>query len=314
MWNPFRSTPRYEVVRLSENIAEVPALDLMGPFATSPDGRFTLVWSDADPSGRRGGYRESGHGRYALIEGLALRAQGTMERPNDGHVARNGTFVLTDWMFGDALRSEFHVISSNGEPLLRERFTANGFSSGIAPDGSRVAYQLCNSDTPDGGMLVVFDVRTRVRLAAFTPRAGWGQEYIFAPDRIGVVNGEQGTFWYDFDGVLLNPEAWVQHRDDSPNGFRMLEHAQASLESAPRPLSEADAKSILETAAAAGEQLERWPRYAAKAERLRGEVAEERGDASAAIQHFQRALQLDPRCGVKKRLAALQLRPQSIGK
>ncbi len=305
MKRAFSSGPA--IRRISDGIAEVPSLNLMGEFATSPGGRFTLVWSDSDPSGMRGGSRESGRGRYALLDGDQVVAQGSMERPNDGHVNDAGTFVLTDWGFGDALRSEFAAFDSNGAVLIRERFRANAFSSGLASDASQAACQLCNNDTKDGGMLVIFDLRSRTRVAQFVPETGWAQEYDFdtARGRIGLNYPEYGTFWYSLDGTLINRDAWTAAQLRSGNGFQILEIARQQLQSASRPLSAEAVTSLIGLGTSARARLADYPRDQAKADRFCGEVSEEVGDVAAAITYYERALAIDPRCGVKKRHAAL---------
>ena len=298
----------HDVRRVSEHIAEVPTIDLMGPFDTSPNGRFTLVWSDSDPSGTGGGYRESGRGRYALLDGEKITAHGTLERPNDGHVVDCGRFVLSDWMFGGALRSEFFVFDPNGEIRIHAKFSANVFKSILAPDGSHAACQLCNSDTSDGGTLALFDVTRRTLVAQFVPVTGWAQQYLFdtAAQKLGLVYPELGTFWYRFDGTLLDSDAWAATQIRVGSGFQVLEVARERLRAASRPLSKAAADEIMTLGTTAAERLERWPREQAKAERLCGEVAEEIGDTARAVLHYEKALIFDPKCGVKRRLEGLR--------
>jgi hypothetical protein len=243
-----------------------------------------------------------------LLDGEKITAQGTLERPNDGHVVDCGRFVLSDWMFGQALRSEFFVFGPTGAVLITARFRANAFSSGLAPDGSLAACQLCNSETPDGGRLAIFDVNECVSVAHFVPVTGWAQQYMFdrSARTIGLVYPERGTFWYRYDGTLLDPDAWAATKIRVGSGFQVLEVARERLRDESRPLSKAAADEIMTLATTAAVRLERWPREQAKAERLCGEVAEEIGDTALAILHYAKALTFDPKCGVKRRLEGLR--------
>src|SRR3954467_12765412 len=68
--------------------------DAFYEIATSPSGRYALGWRDATDDGSRGGWRESGLGAYVLNDGPRTILQGNLERPNDGHVADSGRFIL----------------------------------------------------------------------------------------------------------------------------------------------------------------------------------------------------------------------------
>lgn len=75
------------VARYGEHVVGIDSLDLIGQAASSPNGRFTLVWCDGNPEGTMGGHRYSGHGRVLLVDGERLVADVRAERPNDGKVA-----------------------------------------------------------------------------------------------------------------------------------------------------------------------------------------------------------------------------------
>lgn len=62
---------------------EIPSRHHYGEYARSRNGQFLLTWAD-DPT----------RGRYFLLSGNRIFAEGRMSRPNDGKVADNGTFIL----------------------------------------------------------------------------------------------------------------------------------------------------------------------------------------------------------------------------
>ena len=109
-------------------MVRIPARDFFGSFSKSPNGEYLLAWRDADPTGRRGGYRESGKGDFLLIHGGQVAAEGRMERPKQGQVADNGTFILSDWRFGDQLRSTIYAFNKSGKLLIKQDFGANAFT------------------------------------------------------------------------------------------------------------------------------------------------------------------------------------------
>ena len=293
---------------VTADIIEIPSIDLTGRYRRSPNGAYVLAWADFDPSGRVGGYRKSGYGRYVLLHNGVIVASGQLERPNDGHVANNGTFVLSDGLFGDVLGGYFCIFGSDGSQLVRHRFTANLFSSGISDDGTYAVCQLCNSDTDDGGKLVFFDVVARRLLWKIQPETGWAQLYHFdAPKRtLGLAYRDLGTFAYTFEGTFVDQQRWEEAQIRSGTGYAVLAIARERCRVSAKPLSEDDAAHLLHLIAVAAERLSKYPKELAQAERLAGEVYEATGNLGAARERYQTALGLDPRCGVKQRLKALE--------
>src|SRR6266852_5901740 len=89
------------------NTIHIPSRDFVGLCARSPNKRFTLAWVDGGPDGAR-------IGRYLLLDGKTVVAEGKMARPNDGKVADNGTFVLNDWGSLEALSGTFRACAPDG--------------------------------------------------------------------------------------------------------------------------------------------------------------------------------------------------------
>ena len=126
---------------LFSGFLDLPSLKFFGPYCQSPNKRYTLGWRDANDRGTRGGARSSGLGRYILLEGRDLIAEGNMARPNDGKVADNGVFVLNDWGFSSDLSGVFSAYRPDGKNILSRRFRANLYNNGLAPGGSLAVCQ-----------------------------------------------------------------------------------------------------------------------------------------------------------------------------
>ena len=154
--------------------------DFFGPYNMSPNGRYVLVWRDATDDGRRGGARESGFGTYKLFADQVLVAEGKMQRPNDGKVADNGTFILNDWLFSDVkLGGVFYAFRSDGSQILSRQFEANLYNNGLSTDGRRAASQTCTARNDDSSLLTLFDLETAGEIAGFVPQGGWAKSYEF---------------------------------------------------------------------------------------------------------------------------------------
>lgn len=133
---PVAVKAKLEIEDYGHGLARISALDCFGPHTASPNGAFHLLWLDRTPDGSRGGYREEGHGRWSLLDEVgALLASGELERPQDGHVADNGNFILSDWLFGSGLCGRLAGFRCDGHKLFEREFSANLGHSAQSPDG-----------------------------------------------------------------------------------------------------------------------------------------------------------------------------------
>ena len=90
-------------------------MDYFGPCSISPSGEYLITWSDSCKveTGTHGGCRDSGNGQYLLINirSKTIVVKGELQRPNNAHVADNGSFSIEDWHFGRELSGDFFVFS-----------------------------------------------------------------------------------------------------------------------------------------------------------------------------------------------------------
>ena len=162
MWSLFgrgKQNKKLVIKKYNKKFVEIVGIDFFGSFSESSNCRYIVAWSDFDPSSGQGGFREDGFGTYILAENGNVIVIGKAERPNDGKVADNGTFILNDWLFGEGLRGSFLAFDRRGQSILRHNFSANLFNNDISHTGSYAVCQLCNSNTDESGMLAFFDLR-----------------------------------------------------------------------------------------------------------------------------------------------------------
>lgn len=273
----------------------------------SPNGRFILGWLDANPEGNRGGFRESGKGKYVLLEGTRLRARGYMERPNDGKVADNGTFVLNDWLFGSGLNGDFYAFRVDGSPILKRHFNANLLNNGLAPNGSLAVCQTCNSpDKADNSVLAIFDLVEGRELTRVNPEPGWADQYEFPlySKTVGLrLRDPLGTFFYSCSGEFIDRQRWIM--ESLATG--QLNLVKRLMEEAVSTAQTADYRRWLD----AVESGLKHPQYRERSGqalgfRLKGQCLDALGRPIEALEAFDKALKHDPKIGVKRRAEQLR--------
>jgi hypothetical protein len=295
---------------------EIPSRKFYGECVRSSNRCYTLAWRDGSDSGTHGGYRTSGHGRYFLLKGDRIIAEGVMARPNDGKVADNGTFILNDWGFGDGLKGTFCAFNSLGQKLIVRNFKANLFNNGISFDGRFAACQACNAPgSDDNAVLSVFDLTRAAEVGKWVPESGWADFYEFSQD--GVIRlgyRRLGTFRYTWVGEFLDREAWQEAQlanGDYGSALAMAEHLiKTANGKPPSELAERLLKGIdrvIPDIVNADGKTQAW------AMKLRGVCIDAQGNLQEALDCYQKALTLDPKVGVKRRAEQIRKRLGTTG-
>lgn len=288
---------RVNIAAHSRRIVSIPELDMIGERATSPDGRYTLVWRDR--------YWMDGapvEGRYLLLDRDTVAVDGKMERPQDGKVADNGTFILNDWGDSQQLSGTFQAFRCDGSPIVSRSYSANLLNNGLSRDGRLAVCQTCNAPrSPDSSILTLFDLAAGAEVASWTPESGWAKAYEFPEDgsRVRMLRGDRPSLNYSLTGEFLDRRLWLE--DEVRRGtLYVIRRALGEGEGA-TGLTFEDLRAGVQRALAAGDE-----RVEAEAWRLLGEIEESAGDAGAALDAYEKALAVNPRIGVAKRAAALR--------
>jgi hypothetical protein len=139
--------------------------EVFGRFAASPNREFLLIWRDEWAGGR-----SRTKGSFYFFRGTTELCKGLLQRPNDGQVADNGSFVFCDWLFTEKLASTFYAFNCTGEMLIEKKFRANLFNAAISPDGLYAACQTAaNPESRHGEILTLFDLRSRSEVWHVSP-------------------------------------------------------------------------------------------------------------------------------------------------
>lgn len=288
-----------------------------GLFSVSPNGRWLISWRDSDPSSGTGGYRKQGKGGYLLYDISAKRVvlQGHLERPNNGHVANNGSFVLEDWHFGDELSGTLHGFDAQGHSLLKRKFAANLVNSAISPNGRYAVGQTANSSSEDAVKLFLFDLATGGQRFAVPPRAGWAMDYTVDEERVEVIAHLKtlGAFRYDARGDFLDEEALEEAsltKGDYSTVIRVAEGIAKREGVSPGRLR--DVLAAVVRARHQGADGDRG--WAASALKVQGFIHESLGQTTEAMTLYQQALDINPKIGLKRKLVALQKSVGHVGR
>ena len=164
--------------------------EIFARFARSPNREFVLIWRDEWAGGKN-----RTKGSYYLFRNEKELCKGHLLRPNDGHVADNGSFVFCDWLFTEKLESVFYAFNSEGEALIEKRFRANLYNAAISQDGIFAACQTAvNRDSRHSELLTLFDLLQRTESWHIQPPF-WPETYEFnSPTGELVIRSSSGVY------------------------------------------------------------------------------------------------------------------------
>jgi tetratricopeptide (TPR) repeat protein len=286
-------------------------LNYHGEFHRSENGRFILSWSDMADSETEGihiGAREKGHGRYLLIDEDKLILRGKLERPNDGKVSDRGIFILNDWMFKGEPIGTFYAFETNGREIIKHKLNANIYNNVISSDGRFAVCQTLDSDNEDGNKVLFFDLSKRELVWKFEPAPGRAESFGFDLEsqtlRLSFKNGK--TYRYSFDGRFLDSEEWEKEKIESSNGYELFEIALEKYEELKS--QKAEMPSYNEFISLMKKALDKGVSeyYQAMIHRELGEAYHKLGMLAETIHHFEKAISINPKIGVKKVLKSLK--------
>ena len=277
--------------------------------ATSPSGTFVLLWRDAPDDDSTAGYRTTGPGRFRLIEKEAgLRCEGRLERPNDGHVADPGTFVIADWLFTEELRGRLYVFAADGSELMRRDYQANIAATFIDPTGRYAAAQMASNpqDDPDDERFVCFDLADRSELWSKPLEVGRADnaEFEIAAGVLRVATKMFGRVPYGLTDGSVDTTLLRNSVLESGTGFEII--GLVEDESA-RGVDPQRREVLVGACLRASSRLGPYPSHAARALRIAGELLEAT-DPQRTLEYWERALALDAKVGLAKRVKQLRLR------
>lgn len=293
---------RLEIEEFGHNLVSIDALDFIGHQAVSPNRRYRLIWADRTPDGSRGGYRSEGHGSWSLLLDDRIVTTGSLERPQEGCVADNGTVILHDWMFGEGLKGRFVAFAPDGTQLVTQQFAANLMSNSLSPDGQFAICQTANAPgSADSCRYMLFDLAAGREMARWEVETGWAEHYEWdCEDRrvyLCMKDGERAC--YDFTGTMVEREAW-QLRRIGAGDLNVIQSVLVATSANDHPFR----SEIIAGLGVAARDGEVWQQ--ARAYRLLGELHEQAGEIVQAVKAYDDALTIDPKVGVARRVEQLR--------
>lgn len=275
--------------------------DFTGEYHQSPNGKYILAWNSL-----------SENGKYTLLERGKVKLQVKMKHLENGMVSNSGVFIISD-LTSKGMYGVFNIINADGETLIRQRCRASLGSTGISEDGHfAVCQSLESASKSDSCKLFFFDVKNKKLLWKKTPETigselNWAKSYRFDTKKkiLHLIHDKDRAYRYTFEGTFIDSRLYRLHCIDKGNDVEFLEaikELKEELSSNPDP-KEYDA--FIDPL---NKRLKRYSDKDTKSKihRALGEISHLQGNDTEAIKHFETALKLNPKIGVKRTLEKLK--------
>ncbi len=266
-------------IQRDKHFLRVDSLSFSGVYQLSKSKKWAIAWRDSDPSAGRGGHCDT------------------------------GVFCLEDWHFGSTLSGTFSVFDPSGSVILAKELTANIFTSGISRHGKYAFCATANSPTDHGNKVFLFDLVNRVEMYSVTPKAGWPDSYEVdeSTGELMVLFKDMGSFRYNVHGQFIDADQLGDANLNSSRYDRIILAAEKILGEG--DLTDERTLEVL-TAVRRARTLgaDENPAWRPTALKVQGLAHEQLGQYPEAVQVYEESLALNPKIGVKRRLASVTKR------
>ena len=281
---------------------EVSIEDITGFYGNSkfsPDKKYCVSFCE--------GHQDSSrwkNGSIALLHEQALLYKNKAQRPNDCKVTNDGFVICCDWLNSEeGLTGKFLVFNPAGEVIFSKKTTANLGNCAISDDSKFAIFETYASETTDSDKIFVVDVDAKKIISKFErPYAFNDVEIDTTRHRIVLKNNKGFSFEIDFKGKQTNKEEYqgfvlkngsvldkVCFYEELPEKIRYK--SDGYLESLDRALTNR-------------ESLDYFGKD--KVYRSIGDYHEANGNSAEAITNWEKAIEINPKIGVKRKLDALK--------
>lgn len=292
-------------------------INFYGQFDKSPNEEYIVAWNDGyiDATGEK---EQRVNAIYLLIKDDELILSEKGKRPQNCAVANDGTFVVNE-------EEKFYAFSDKGKVLVEYSIGAIFHNNAISPDGT---YAVCQTigggDDKENYKLFFFDLKNEELKWKVTTEPGLPSKYEWdtKKEHLKLIYDENNMFRYadkntfayryNFQGDFIDEKKYKNDILDYGSVFQakdILEESEVELKKK-EELNDLERKleNYREIIDNYKKQLKKDPheKEKAKIHRKIGEIYERFDKKEKTIEYFEKAVEHDPKVGVKRKLSKLK--------
>ncbi|WP_034890597.1 tetratricopeptide repeat protein [Gillisia sp. Hel_I_29] len=277
--------------------------DIAGFYGTekkSPNKNFSIYSRD-------GLFRGSKweNGKIALVKNNKLLFKKEIERPHDCIVSNDGIVICCDWSNAESLTGIFYVFDKSGIELFSIRTNANLGNCALSIDSKIAIFETHNSDDNDGDKLFIIDLQDQKILKKLERPISFKEAIIKTKDQ-KIILTTRNDFIYeiDFNGLHTNKEQYESQILNKGSITDVLYH----FESKPDEVKFNDNDYLDVLSKAVNDENASYSYGLDKLYRRIGEFYENKGEINQTIHYWEKAIQINPKVGVKRKLQSYKVK------
>lgn len=269
----------------------------------SPNRQYCVSYSD--------GHYENNkwkNGDIALIKDNKLLFKKKLQRPNDCLVSNDGVVIVCDWINSDALTGKFIIFNTTGEEIVSKKTTANLGSCAISDNSQIALFETHNSDTNDSDKIFIVDIPQKQIIQKFERPASFNSAIIDTENkRIKLKDHKGFVFEVDFKGNQTNAEEYENHILTKGSVYdRLWVYADK-----PNEVKHKDTKYLELLNKSLTDKDASYSFGKDKIYRMIGEYYEANGDVAKTIENWEKAMQINSKIGLKRKLDSLKKKQEN---
>jgi len=239
------------------------------------------------------------NGEIAVLNDKHLLFKKELERPNDCAISNNGKLACCDWLKSNELSGKFYVFNQIGEEIFSIKTKANLGNCSISKNGEIAIVETHNSNNKDGNMLFIINTESSLLINKFERPIPFLTSKINSDKRtIDLINKNEIVYTIDFNGNHLNYEDFkIQLFKKSSNNEILLYYLKQ-----PNEIKYQDNDYLKILLKASKEKDCYISLRSDKVFREIGEFYENLGDFNKTIQYWEKAIEINPKVGIKRKL------------
>ncbi|WP_418262898.1 tetratricopeptide repeat protein [Flavobacterium faecale] len=239
------------------------------------------------------------NGKIAVFNNKKLLFKKDLKRPNNCALSNNGVTICCDWLSSDKLSGKFYVFDINGNEIFHLETQANLGSCCISENGEISVFETYNSDNEDGNNLFIIDIAKGSIINKIKKPISFSKAIINTEVRtIELISKSEFIFEIDFDGQQVNLQEYKKKLlDKGSTNDILLYYSNLPNEI---KFQDEDYLAVLEKATKNGDSFISLRNE--KVYREIGDFYEVSGYVERAIKYWQKAIEINPKVGIKKKL------------
>lgn len=241
---------------------------------------------------------------YYAIHNAQILCKGKLKSPNDCKIWNNGKFIINDYLDRSELKGDFYIFKPDGSLILKKNLNANLHTNGISINGRYACAQTANNPKEDdGGKLFIFDINNKRVISQLVPITGWAIYYSFDEEEQLIKLHYHGNkfYRYTFEGKFSDEKKFEEDILHLKKGSFIKEYALKKINKLEQN-EEADYNQYLTIINMLNVSLNKNVYSSEKAQIYKelGKIYLKFDKKNEALCNFKKALNLDPKIGVKR--------------